>query len=322
MPVDPSPTAPQAAEPTRRGAVAGRSLVHVPCNQCGHEVTHGVHNVSRLVRCVHCRLMFVNPRPAFEDLARQYESGYFQCPTPTFGGYEDYDADRGEILRTFRRRMAALAPLASRERPRLLDVGCATGIFLELVRDLGWHGEGIDISDYALGRARDKGLDVRRATSPASVHAPGSFDVITMWDLIEHVPDPTELLAECRNLLRPGGVIALSTPDAGSLAARVLRRNWLGFRSIDEHLYFFTRETMSRMLETAGFQVREFHRVGKYLRLPRLIERMRFYSRMAALLLRTADRLMPNVALYVNSYDTMYVLATRRETPTRPHDGP
>jgi 2-polyprenyl-3-methyl-5-hydroxy-6-metoxy-1,4-benzoquinol methylase len=296
----------------RRAVAAGRALVHVPCNLCGHEVTHGVHNVSRLVKCVHCGLVFVNPRPPFEDLARQYEGTYFHCPEPTFGGYEDYEADREEIVRTFRRRMKTLIPLVSPEGARLLDVGCATGIFLEVAGEAGWQGEGIDISEYALARARAKGLAVQHGSSPAAVHPAGAFDVITMWDLIEHVVDPAGLLAECHDLLRPGGALAISTPDAGSLLARVLRGNWLGFRSIDEHLTFFTRDTLTRMLEGAGFEVHRFQPVGKYLRLPRLVDRMRFYSRIAARLLRTADRLMPNLSIYVNSGDTMYVLARRR----------
>src|SRR5262245_47419053 len=95
-----STAGPKASRP-QTGHTGGRALVHVPCNQCGKDVTHGVHNVSRLVRCVNCGLVFVNPRPTFEDLTRQYEGAYFHCDAPTFGGYEDYEADRGEILRTF-----------------------------------------------------------------------------------------------------------------------------------------------------------------------------------------------------------------------------
>ena len=312
MSLDPTSSPPPAAS-VKRSPAAGRLLVHVPCNLCGHEVTHGVGKVSRLVRCVGCGLIYVNPRPPFEEIARQYEGTYFHCPEPTFGGYEDYEGDREEIQRTFRMRLKAMAPLLAPQRPRLLDVGCATGIFLEVARDAGWDGEGIDISDYALARAREKGLVVQAGTNPGALYPAGYFDVITLWDLIEHVPDPSGLLADCRRLLRPGGVLAISTPDAGSALAHVLRDRWLGFRSIDEHLYFFSRSTITRMLQTAGFEVRRYQQVGKYLRLPRVIDRMRFYSRIAARLLRTADRLVPNLSLYVNSYDTMYVLATTKD---------
>ena len=90
----------------------------------------------------------------------------------------------------------------------------------------------------------------------------------------------------------------------------MLGGQWLGFRCIDEHLYFFSRESMAAMLQTAGFDVRGFVAVGKYLALPRLIDRLRFYTRIGALLLRTVDRAVPNRSLYVNSYDTMVALAT------------
>jgi hypothetical protein len=250
-------------------------LEHVPCNHCGHEVTHGVRNVSRLVRCLNCGLIFVNPRPPFEELARQYEGSYFNCPEPTFGGYEDYEADREDIVRTFRRRMKLIRPVTGPAAPRLLDVGCATGTLV---------GAGLP---------------------------EGRYDIITMWDLLEHVPDPAGVLAECHRLLRPGGMVALSTPDAGSVPARLLGGRWLGFRSIDEHLYFFSHRTLGAMLEAAGFEVRRVVQVGKYLALPRLIERMRFYTRIGALLLRTVDRVVPKLSFYVNPRDTMLVLAVK-----------
>ena len=288
--------------------------MHVPCNHCGHDATHGVRNVSRLVRCASCGLIYVNPRPSAEDLARQYDRAYFHCAEPTFGGYEDYEGDRAEIARTFERRWRQLAPWVGGTPPRLLDVGCATGIFLEVARAAGCPGEGLDLSEYALALAREKGFAARRGTLEEAAFPAESFDVISMWDLIEHVTDPAALLAECRRVLRPGGVLAISTPDAGSLLARVLGSRWLGFRSIDEHLYFFSRRTLGQMLERAGFEVRAVHAVGKYLTLPRLIERLRFYTRIGALLLRTVDRAVPGQAFYVNSFDTMVVLATR----TRP----
>ena len=303
-----------APRPTRPGRGPGRTMEHVPCNHCGQEVTHGVRNVSRLVRCVNCGLIFVNPRPAFEDLARQYEGSYFNCPEPTFGGYEDYEADREDIMRTFRGRMKLIRPLLDSAAPRLLDVGCATGIFLEVAREAGWHGEGVDISGYALARAQGKGFEVHRGTLVGAGLPEGGYDVITMWDLIEHVPDPAAVLAECHRLLRPGGVVAISTPDAGSLLARVLGGRWLGFRSIDEHLYFFSRRSMGAMLEAAGFEVRRFVPVGKYLALTRLVERLRFYTRVGAMLLRTMDRAVPKLSFYVNPRDTMVVLASRPAT--------
>lgn len=288
-----------------------RAYVYVPCNHCGRDVTRGVHNISRLVQCVNCGLIYVNPRPTFEELARQYGDEYFHCPEPTFGGYEDYEADRADIEATFRRRIGLVRPWLRAPQPRLLDAGCATGLFLGVAQDAGWDVEGMDISPFALSKARERGFRVRQGTLPEPSMPSESFDVITLWDVIEHVPDPAAVVRECRRLLRPGGVLAMSTPDAGSLPARILRGKWLGFRSIDEHLYFFSHASMSAMLEREGMRVARYHDVGKYLSLPRLIARMRFYSRVAALLLRAADRVVPNLSVYVNPHDTMCVIAVR-----------
>jgi 2-polyprenyl-3-methyl-5-hydroxy-6-metoxy-1,4-benzoquinol methylase len=287
------------------------SLVLVPCNHCGRDRTRSVHGIPRLVQCLHCGLIYVNPRPDPEQLAMRYDGEYFHCATPVCGGYEDYEADRVDIERTFRRRLALLRPWVTAVRPRLLDAGCATGMFLAVTAAAGWQAEGLDISEFALERARARGFQVRCGTLPDPALPDAAFDVITLWDVIEHVPDPAAVLRECRRLLKPGGVLAMSTPDAGSLPAHLLRGLWLGYRSIDEHLYFFSRATMRAMLEQAGLRVVRFHDVGKYLSLPRLIARMRYYSRVAALVLRAADRLMPNLSVYVNPHDTMCVSAVR-----------
>jgi SAM-dependent methyltransferase len=290
----------------------------VLCNQCGRDVTRNLHGISRLVQCVGCGLIYVNPRPSPEDLATQYQAGYFHCDEPTFGGYENYEADREEILRTFRRRIALLMPWCRAAAPRLLDVGCATGLFLEVARDAGWRVEGIDISEYALARARERGFAVSRGTLPSATLESGGYDVVTLWDVIEHVPDPAAVIAECHRLLRPGGVLAMSTPDAGSPPAKWLKGRWLGFRSIDEHLYFFSRASMRALLARGGFRVERFQSVGKDLSLPRLIARMRFYSKIASVVLRAADRLVPDLRIYLNPHDTMCVIAIRDDRAAVP----
>jgi SAM-dependent methyltransferase len=168
----------------------------------------------------------------------------------------------------------------------------------------------VDVSSYAVGRARAKGFSVALGTVPGVDLPAGAYDVVTMWDLIEHVPDPSATLAACRRLLAPGGILVASTPDAGSLPAVLLRHLWLGFRCVDEHIYFFTRRTMRRMLEKAGLEARRFFAVGKHLAVPRIVTRLRFYSRIAAFALGSVDRRVPGWTLYLNPLDTMCVVAS------------
>jgi len=220
---------------------------------------------------------------------------------------ERVSAPVGGFNPTYQRHVAAYARCAELLPPgAVLDVGAGTQHSAELLAPR--ESIAVDIDPEALA-----GLE--RPTVVADMRAlpfvDETFASAVAVHSIEHVPDPAALLGECHRLLAPGGVLALSTPDAGSLLARVLRGRWLGFRSIDEHLYFFSRRTLARMLERAGFEVRRFLPAGKYLTLPRLIERMRFYTRVGALLLRTADRMVPRLSLYVDPRDTMYVLAVK-----------
>jgi 2-polyprenyl-3-methyl-5-hydroxy-6-metoxy-1,4-benzoquinol methylase len=291
-----------------------RSLSYVACDHCGCEVTRSVHNVSRLVQCIECGLIFVNPRPEFDDLAPQYEAEYFHCAHPTFGGYEDYEGDRNDVFETFAKRIASLKSLIPAARPKALDVGCATGIFLEAATQAGWDVEGIDISSYAVSQAQEKGMRARVGELSAAQFPENSFDVVTLWDIIEHVTEPSSVLVECERILVPGGLLAISTPDAGSPPAKILGGNWLGFRSIDEHLYFFSRASLGAMLEKANFEIVRSTSVGKYISLSRIIARLRYYTRVGAWLLGSVDRLMPHHSIYLDPSDTMMIVA-RKKTP-------
>jgi 2-polyprenyl-3-methyl-5-hydroxy-6-metoxy-1,4-benzoquinol methylase len=275
-------------------------------------VTRSVHNVSRLVQCIECGLIFVSPRPEFDDLAPQYEQEYFHCAHPTFGGYEDYEGDRNDVIKTFERRIASLGSILPGPKPRALDVGCATGIFLEVASKAGWEVEGIDISSYAVSKAREKGMKARVGELSAAHFPDASFDVITLWDIIEHVMEPSAVLAECERILAPGGLLVVSTPDAGSPPAKILRGNWLGFRSIDEHLYFFSRTSLAVMLEAAKLDVIRSGSVGKYISLSRIIARLRYYTRIGAWLLGNLDRLVPRLSFYLDPSDTMMIVARKR----------
>jgi SAM-dependent methyltransferase len=105
-------------------------------------------------------------------------------------------------------------------------------------------------ADYA---RRELGSEVLTGTLESIRFPDQAFDVVTLWEVIEHLSDPMITLQEIRRILRPGGQLVLSTPDAGSLAARVSGRRWLGWRKVPEHLYFFDRSNLDRLLTRAGF---------------------------------------------------------------------
>jgi SAM-dependent methyltransferase len=204
-----------------------------------------------IVACVCCGLRFLDPRPSEEALASLYRESYYLSSDSRRQGYDSYAAEAENWRRTFRDRLRDLPATPG----RLLDVGAATGFFVEQARIAGWDAAGVEPSDWAAEYARrELGMDVVTGTLESVPFPSGAYDVVTLWEVIEHLPDPMSTLREIRRILRPGGRLVLSTPDSGSLAARLSGRRWLGWRKVPEHLFFFDRANLDRLLLHSGFQ--------------------------------------------------------------------
>lgn len=221
----------------------------------------------------------------YED-ERYHESVYFE------NARAGYDADAPEV-RIYRRALADLAELAAPTPPgvtaaapdprdaravsrRLLDVGCATGAFLDLARAAGWTVRGVELSARHAAYARDTfGLEVWQGDFLSAPFAPASFDVITMWDFLEHVLDSRAVVAQARRLLVPGGFLLVFTIDSASLFNRVgdvvQRASGGRFgRALEllydaRHNYYFTAAALGRLLEDSGFRVERWRADRAYL---------------------------------------------------------
>lgn len=227
-----------------------------PCIACGHpDATPLLQSGDySIVRCNSCRLGFLWPQPASSEQLGLYSEGYFQSDDSVGRGYSGYVEQAANHRATFRDRLR-LMPSPS-PGDRLLDVGAATGFFVEQARAAGWNAEGVELSPWAVDFARHTvGVPVRQGTLADANYDEASFRALTMWEVIEHLPDPVAVLHEARRVLEPGGLLHLSTPDAGSLVARVAGRRWLGWRKIPEHLYYFDLPSLTRVLRSSGFEV-------------------------------------------------------------------
>lgn len=137
--------------------------------------------------------------------------------------------------------------------PKLLDVGCALGFMLEEAKAAGWSPVGVETSEFAARYARQRtGCPVYAGTLQKAALAPESFDVVTLMDVIEHVPEPFELIAEIHRVLRPGGVLLIVTPNFGSLFVRLYGLKAYGVWP-DQHVVYFQPSTVKRFLRTVGF---------------------------------------------------------------------
>ena len=159
---------------------------------------------------------------------------------------------------------------------RLLDVGCYIGIFLEIAQERGWEAWGIEPSHWAVGEARSKGLRVVEGTLDDVHLAEESFDVITMWDVIEHLIDPMRELRESHCLLKKGGLICIHTMNIESPLARLMGSHWPWL--MEMHLCYFSPRTLGEMLRKAGFSAAKMFNQGRLLRLGYLATRIEPYS--------------------------------------------
>lgn len=225
----------------------------IACAVCGsrdHRLYRRQDGYS-IVRCAGCGLRFLSPQPTGADLDLLYGEDYYVSDDSRGRGYDGYVTEAENWRRTFRDRLRDLPATPG----KLLDVGAATGFFVEQAKASGWEASGVEPSPWAAEYARTElGVDVHTGTLESMRFDDGTFDAVTLWEVIEHLPDPGATLNEVKRILRPGGTLVLSTPDAGSLAARLSGRRWLGWRKVPEHLFFFDRPNLDRLLDQAGFR--------------------------------------------------------------------
>jgi SAM-dependent methyltransferase len=255
--------------------VAGELEAANPCALCPNAGAKPRFEVDRtgIVACNSCGLVRQETRPrATGDL---YDAAYYSTDDPK-GGYSNYFLDASVNERTFRRRMRSIEQRLPR-RGRILDVGCALGDFVQEAVTAGWDAEGVEISPFAAAQARKRGLKVRVGKLEDLRLDAEAFDVITLYDTIEHLPDPVATLREVRRLLRPGGFVHIVTPNVGGLQSRVLGRRWYHYKP-GEHLFYFAPRTLRATIERAGLRWGGWARSGSYLTLTYVFSRLRYYA--------------------------------------------
>lgn len=232
---------------------------------------------DQVVRCGVCGLVYINPRPRAELILE----GYAEAEDPVFAAQND------ARIRGFRKTLQGVVQRLgiSPKGKRVLDVGCAGGAFLVAAREMGFAVTGIEPARWMAAYGREKyQLDIRDGILEPGSFEPHSFDVITLWDVIEHLPQPLETLQIVRSLLKTGGVLLVNYPDIGTLAARTLGWRWPFWLSV--HLIYYTRKTMSEQLRRAGFATLWFESFWPVLPLGYVAQRAAPYGKPLELLRR------------------------------------
>lgn len=275
------------------------------CQACSKSA--GTKQEYEFYRCLSCAHLFVSPMPSSLNI---YGENYFQGATEGFG-YADYDADKLPMVPTFEIYLDLLERYG-KLRGNLLDVGAATGFFLELASKRNWQVHGIEASEFAVAQARSKGLDVRGLKDAR--FADESFAAVTMWDVLEHMQDPLQELRDIHGLLQQGGLLAISTPDAGSLVALLAGMNW-HLVVPPEHLNLFTQKSLKVALESSGYEVLLISRIGKRFTLQYVLQTLHRVVPLA-FIMNTAKWLrgsrIGNVKIPINLHDNMTCIARKR----------
>ncbi|HUD70655.1 MAG TPA: class I SAM-dependent methyltransferase [Dongiaceae bacterium] len=221
-----------------------------PCPICGARAAE-VAAVARPVRCRDCGLVYVDPVPPEAIATGTYGSDYYE----PWQGAEEGPRRRmwNSRLRRLRRRVSSIGTL--------LDVGCGDGLFALLAKEAGWRVDAIEFSPEGARRAAARlGRPVAVGDLARSLHLPGPFEVITLWHVLEHLPEPRAMLEAARRRLTPGGLLVVAVPNLDNLpmraAYRVARRRPYplyepGAR--EPHLSHFSPHTLRAILERGGF---------------------------------------------------------------------
>jgi len=204
----------------------------------------------RVVRCDDCGLVFFNPQPSDDELARIYDANYFLGSENEAGRKAVSELKQATAMLY----LSEIRRYHGFEKGHLLEVGCGDGDFLVSAEADGWQVTGVEFSPDAckIAQQRLKNGKVSCGELQQAVLASGQFDLCVVSDVIEHVRSPLDFLQEIHRLLKPGGTLFIATPSIDSWSARFLRQKWMEFKA--EHLTYFDRQTIQTALFKSGFR--------------------------------------------------------------------
>ncbi|MCF8266954.1 MAG: class I SAM-dependent methyltransferase [Ignavibacteriales bacterium] len=229
----------------------------VNCNYCGGD-NYSVQYIKdsfQMVKCRLCGLVYVNPRLTTDEIRELYDKSYFHG-----GGFDKSLEYEHEFERSISKKDLIDWDISvireklgkSTEKPSLLDIGCGMGLFVYKANKAGFNASGLELSEYAANFAASKGLKIYNLPFEDLPDDEAQYDVIVMREVIEHLPDPLTTLKKVRNLLKPGGLLFLTTGNYDCPERRLRGSEWFYFMPAG-HIYIFSNRTIKKILVKAGF---------------------------------------------------------------------
>lgn len=225
----------------------------ISCNLCSNEsfqVIEDEENPFQVLKCRQCSLVFVHPQPNVRELESHYDDHYYR---------KWMGEQKQKRCNMWKRRLDRLEKFCL--KGDLLDVGCGEGSFLKLAKQRGWNIKGTELSSFAARYVTDfLNTNIFCGDLPDAGYPENCFNAVTLWHVLEHVPDPMRYLKVIHEILRPGGLLVLAVPNVNNLmmriAYRIVKRRKLKLFHRGEkelHLYHFSTKTIRSYLKKTGF---------------------------------------------------------------------
>lgn len=273
------------------------------------------HQISK---CPNCGLYSLDFDGDYQKFITTYYSKGFFTGGKLYRAYADYSGDKKIILRNMRKYLTVIKKF--KKNGRLLDLGCAMGFLIEEAKKWGYDAYGVDISEYAVKIARklvgESLVKLGKVEDLEKLFVRNNdFDIITMFDLIEHLQNPKEVLLKIGRVMKPDAVLVIQTGDAGSFWARIMGKNW-HFFAPPQHFYFYSQKNMRELLRQSGYEVVKIQKVGKWVSLRYLFHMMRYINKdtIGDILYNfTAKNFIGLIPVFMRMNDNMVVIAKKNK---------
>jgi len=224
-----------------------------------------------IYKCANCSVHFVHPQPSKNEILAIYDADYFKRGNK----YNRYSTNRIIERQEVVNELKNLQKIKKyKSYGKLLDCGCATGKFLYAAKKEGFDISGLEVSTSAAESASNLlKIEIENCELMQSIHKQGSLDVITLWDVIEHVQNPLMVLNMANSLLKSDGILAFSTGDISSLWAKVTGKYWQ-LLTPPQHLFFYNQKSIKEILELSRFELLECNYIGKQVKVEFLLFKM------------------------------------------------
>jgi len=222
--------------------------------------------LDQLVQCKNCKFKYINPHIKQELIIKGYNEGTDENFVSQAKGRE----------LTFEKSLKLIEKHA--KKGKILDIGTAGGSFLHVAKKRGWEVYGIEPNKWLCQWGKKNyGINIKQGTIFDNKFKNEYFDVITLWDVLEHVPDPTKNLNEINRILKTGSILVVNYPDIDSWLSKAMGKKWIFLLSV--HLFYFNRKTIRKMLKKTGFKIVKIKPHFQTLGLGYLIFRMEKYNK-------------------------------------------